>query len=241
MSCRIHPSDLGAGVCACCLRERLSNLFAAHPDNGAAPSPAIKQKPEPCAAPLLCSRSGPHDSFAADDCHGNRKPCPNKAISNSIVPKPSVSNSWHSALILWQRKKNKKKSTQTSPGAEEFSRGRTKKPHIRPVNARGMSPASIDQTEEEDGRRLSANSSLRRKAQRQQSPCKLSSYALCLNPLMRPSPGNQRNHALETVFTGEPRGTFNPRCSGAGAAVPDACSGLVPNRSRKLVDLGKVW
>lgn len=237
MNCRIHPSDLGAGVCACCLRERLSNLFAAPPDNAAEPSPAIKQTPEPC------SRSKPHDSFAADYCHGNRKSCPNKPIPNSIVPKPSGSNSWHSALILWQRRKNKnQKSTQNSPGIEEFSRGRTKKPTIRPVNARGMSPASMDKAEEEDGRRLSANSSLRRKAQRQQSPCKLSSYALCLNPLMRPSPGNQRSHALETVFAGEPRPeTFNPRCSAVGEAVPDACSGMVPNRSRKLVDLGKVW
>ncbi|KAI0489184.1 hypothetical protein KFK09_029026 [Dendrobium nobile] len=234
MRCRTHPSDHGAGVCPCCLRERLSALTVAQVENKAKPSRAI-----------LSSRSDfPNVSDERQKRRAvkfSKNSSPKKAESDAIVLKSSGSNSSFLDLILGQWKKNKKKSPHIAPAAEDVSRGRSRKPHVQPVDGRGMSPAMKDETNK-DERRISTPSPLKRKAQRPQSPNKLSSYAVCLSPMLRPSPGNRRNHgASEAVFAGDLQGTLNRKWSGAGVAVPDASSGQGLNRSRKLVDLGKAW
>ncbi|PKU60427.1 hypothetical protein MA16_Dca028552 [Dendrobium catenatum] len=73
---------------------------------------------------------------------------------------------------------------------------------------------------------------------------RLSSFGLCLSPMVRPIPANRRGHAPpETSFPSEKRGTFNRRCgSGGGAVVHELSPCLMANRSRKLVDFGRiVW
>ncbi|KAL0905042.1 hypothetical protein M5K25_027213 [Dendrobium thyrsiflorum] len=240
MRCRTHPSDHGAGVCPCCLRERLSALTVDPAENKAKPSPAILRSRSdfPNASDERQKRRAVKLSLLSPN---RRNPSPKKAESDAIVLKRSGSNSSFLALIIRQWKKNKKKSPHISPATEDVSRGRSRKPHVQPVDGRGMSPAMKDETDK-DERRISTPSPLRRKAQRPQSPNRLSSYAVCLSPMLRPSPGNRRNHgASETVLAGDQQGTLNRRWSGVGVAALDASSGQGLNRSRKLVDLGKAW
>lgn len=240
MRCRAHTSDHGAGVCAHCLRERLSALTAAAAEHNAEQYPAnISSRSDfPDASEDGKKRCAQKFSFLSP-VRGN--PSPKKAEPDAVVLKPSVSNFSFLALIIRQWRKNKNKSPHISPAAEGVNRGRSRQPHVQPVNGRGMSPVMRDETEKH-GRRISTPSPLNRKAQRQQSPNRLSSYAVCLSPMLRPTPGNRRNHGpSETVFTGDLKGSLNRKWSGVGVAVHDSSSGLGLNRSRKLVDLGKTW
>lgn len=235
--CKTHPSDQASGVCARCLRERLSALTAAEAEHGAEQSSPAKIGSRP-DFPDGKRRRAPKPSRLSP-IRGN--PSPKKAEPEAIVLKPSGSNLSFLALIIRQWRKSKKKSPHMSPAAEDVGRGRSRQAHVRPVSGRGMSPATNDEAEEHR-RRAAAPSPLRRKAQRQQSPSRLSSYAVCLSPMLRPSPGNRRSHApAETPFSGDLKGALNRKWSGVGGAVPDGSSGQGLNRSRKLVDLGKAW
>lgn len=240
MRCRTHPSDHGAGVCACCLRERLSALAAVAAENNDKPSPAILSHRSDFANVSDDGQKRRAVKFSfLSPIWGN--PSPKKAESDAIVLKPSVSNFSFLALVIRQWKKNKKKSPHISPPAEDVTRGRSMKPHVQPVNGRGMSPAMKDKTEE-DERRITTPSPLRRKAHRQQSPNKLSSYVVCLSPMLMPSPRNRRNYGpSDTVFAGDLQGTLNRKWSGIGVPGSDVTPGIGLNRSRKLVDLGKAW
>ncbi|XP_020588676.1 uncharacterized protein LOC110030347 [Phalaenopsis equestris] len=230
MRCNTHPFHSGIGVCAFCLRERLSALTS--PKYDEVSSPEYHRNPKPSSAhptppPPLCHPS-PFSNVSGKNRNAKRfsllspiwgYPSPKKAQSAAGFSKSSGSNnSWVLALGLGRKMRNKKAS-----------------PHVQPLSGRGMSPA----TEQSPGRGVSIPSPLWRK----QSPHRFSSFGLCLSPMMRPIAGNRREHAPpETAFSGEFRGTFSRRCgSGGGAMAYDLPPGLITNRSRKLVDLGKVW
>ncbi|PKA53058.1 hypothetical protein AXF42_Ash002040 [Apostasia shenzhenica] len=115
MMCKIHPSDPGAGVCACCLRERLSTLAASVAEDEADPSSEAIFSPL-CGQPNL-----------------------REMETYPVVLKPSTPKL--SELIRCRTWGNKKKTMPISPAAEEDARGRTRKPQFLPVKARGMSPA----------------------------------------------------------------------------------------------------
>ncbi|XP_020673081.1 uncharacterized protein LOC110092754 [Dendrobium catenatum] len=236
MRCRTHPSDSGIGVCPFCLRERLSSLAVADSSNGhvETSSPENHWDPDRSSAPraptpLLCHLSPFSNAAGKNRAVGKfsllspiwgSNPGPKKAESGAGLSKPSGSNnSWLLALNLGRRKRNKRAS-----------------PHVQPVSGRGMSPAA----ELSPGRGVSIPSPM----WRQQSPRRLSSFGLCLSPMVRPIPANRRGHAPpETSFPSEKRGTFNRRCgSGGGAVVHELSPCLMANRSRKLVDFGRiVW
>ncbi|KAK8964992.1 hypothetical protein KSP40_PGU018815 [Platanthera guangdongensis] len=59
MRCRIHPSAAGAGVCASCLRDRLSALSVATVEGRAGPASAIRKILDSSCSPpaLLCPLS----------------------------------------------------------------------------------------------------------------------------------------------------------------------------------------
>lgn len=234
MRCNIHPSDSGIGVCAFCLRDRLSAITASSAGYDKASSPESDRDPDRSSAPrtrspILCHLSpfsnvtGKNRSaqkFSLFSPIWGNPSCPKKAESGSKTS--GSNNSWLLALNLGRRKRNKKAST-----------------HVQPVSGRGMSPAA----ELSPGRGVTTPSPM----WRQQSPRRFSSFSLCLSPMVRPIPGNRRGHAPpETSFSGEIRGMFNRRCGGGGggvggAVVPELWPGLMTNRSRKLADLGKVW
>lgn len=246
MRCRIHSSDAGSGVCACCLRDRLSALTFSPVDGDL-------QNPDSSTSPSSFPNFS--DRRSTDQGSGGRKSCsvkfsilnplwgskntPKKVEINAVVLKPSGSNVRLSALILPQRIRRNNKSTAIRPAAEDEIRGRSKKP---PGSGRGMSPASGNEG-------APAPSPLKRKvvatqphnAQTQPSSRSVSSFAMCLNPVVRPSHGYRRSHGLgQAVVAGEIRRTIVRGYDG-GAAVPDPSFVLGPNRSRKLVDLGKIW
>ncbi|KAG0449855.1 hypothetical protein HPP92_027072 [Vanilla planifolia] len=263
MKCKLHPSDSAAGVCACCLRERLHSLASSTVGEHPVPPPLIRQKSNPSSAPsrLLRPRSAVH-SAAGVTSHqeehtagggGGRRisvlspglghPSPIKRESKLSRP-----NSWFSSLIRGGRKRPKNASPQISSAPEETGHGGLTKAQILAANCRGMSPAAEEETEyyASDGeyataRRLPGPSPLMRKATAAQqnnanhSPRSVSSFALCITPLIRTSPGNRRSFATPE----SPRGVFTRRCG--GGALPDGSFILQQNRSRKLVDLGKVW
>lgn len=232
MRCRTHPTHSGIGVCAFCLRERLSALTASPAACQEVSSPDCRVDPERSSAtrsppPLLCHLS-PFSSAGGKNRAAKKlslwspiraNPGPKKADCAAGFSKPSGSTtSWRSALSLGRTMRNKKTS-----------------PHVQPVSGRGMSPA----VELSPGRGAAPIPS---PLWRRQSPHRFSSFGLCLSPMVRPIPGNRRAHAPpETAFSGEIRGTFNRRCGGDGAVITELSPSLVTNRSRKLVDLGKVW
>ncbi|XP_020577596.1 uncharacterized protein LOC110022822 [Phalaenopsis equestris] len=236
MRCREHSSDHSGGVCPRCLRDRLSSLAAAEAEQEGRRSPEIlsSHTDSPNVSDDQKRRAHKLSLFSPIRV----KQTPKKTESDAIVLKPSISHSGFLSLIMKQWSKNRKKLQGISPAEEYDSRGRSRKPHLQPVNGRGMSPA-MKEEREGDRRRISAPSPLRQKAQRQQSPNRFSSYVVCLSPMLRPSPGNRRNHGpSDTVIAGDVHGSLNRKWSGVGVAFPEASSGLGMNRSRKLVDLG---
>ncbi|KAG0472796.1 hypothetical protein HPP92_014219 [Vanilla planifolia] len=274
MRCKIHSSDPGAGVCACCLRERLSALASSAAGKDSVPPTSSRQKSDLSSArqSVLCHRPARHSvsgsassaaAITAGGCGGGKPPIvppisgdPNLKRSESDRFKSSKSNFWLVALIRGRGKGNKKASPQVSSVQEDVGLGQARKPHVPEVIGRGLSPAPEEETAEytSDGeltiaRRLPSRSPTTQKStvaqhgkgQANQNPRSISSLALCLSPLVGPSHSNRRSFATPEVgFTGgEIRGTFNRRCE--RVAVPDASFVLGPNRSRKLVDLGKAW
>lgn len=233
MKCRIHPSDSGAGVCACCLRERLSALTSSHARDYDLSSTEDRRNlgSSSVPPPILCNQPAfPKISRNNRGPENNRDNLNAGKATSDAAPSepPSGSNSWLLGLTLGRKKKSKKNS-----------------PHVQLVNARGMSPAAEEAVEggcarkPSPGRCTSTPSPMRR----QPSPRSFSGLGRCLSPLMRPSPGTHRGQASPvTAFPGKLHGNLNRRCSGVGRAdVPDVSSVLATNRSRKLVDLGKDW
>ncbi|PKA53285.1 hypothetical protein AXF42_Ash010015 [Apostasia shenzhenica] len=267
MRCKIHPSDPGVGVCALCLRQRLSAIAAAE-DVG--PSPDLRGKPR------LFHRSTAPDPFglrpAEDLSHLHHRssqigttpasssmfstmlphPTHEETESESGTEKPSDSRSWLWPLwgiVRCRRKRNKKMSRFVSVDEQEDKRRTAKVLHPQHVNGRGMSPADKEEVDvvDSDGgyttdpfptAASNHNNSHQRNCHR-----RFSSLGLCFSPLLRPSPGNRKCQATSEVgFSGELRGTFNSyghRGGAAAGATAGRSSGMGPNRSRKLADFGK--
>ncbi|KAK8945775.1 hypothetical protein KSP40_PGU021456 [Platanthera guangdongensis] len=231
MKCSVHPSNCGEGVCAFCLRERLSIITGSLAGNDDLLSPDDTQRSS--VPPLLGGRQSALNKFDGKNL-GARKlslesPSPKKAESDDAVSGPSGSPSCLPGLTLGRKKRNKMTSL-----------------HVDPVNTRGMSPVS-DEAAARGG--LSAKQSPSRctsspPIRRQQSPRSFSSLALCLSPLGRPIPGNHGGNNLpDMTLPVKIRGTFNQQCGrgGGGGGIPDLPSALGTSRSRKLADLGKIW
>lgn len=64
-----------------------------------------------------------------------------------------------------------------------------------------------------------------------------SGFAVCLSPLVRPSPAHRRSQAAETGFSGDLKSPAHQRHVAAGG--PPVGPSLCHNRSRKIADIGR--
>ncbi|PKA56338.1 hypothetical protein AXF42_Ash014841 [Apostasia shenzhenica] len=257
MKCSIHRSDPGAGVCAFCLHERLSTLAASITTDPSLEIGSI-QKPSLPGSPRKSCRESSIPAAGARIAGNFSLSSP--SLINNVESLKSSRNpaSCLSALIRCRRMKiDSNTSPQGSPEAVEAARGRARKPRVPPPSGRGMSPAARgamelrspdvgNAKEASPSRWLSTPSPLRQKArtaatttpnyngQKNRNPQSVSGISLFLSPMVRPSSGNRRSRTpAEATNWSELRAG-----AGAGAGVP---SFLVPSRSRKLADFGKVW
>ncbi|KAG1360940.1 hypothetical protein COCNU_09G004030 [Cocos nucifera] len=293
MKCKKHPYELGVGVCASCLRERLLDLIAAQNE---LPAEHHLHRPDPSPQllpPLVFPRSvspyvshrrsvgsdasaaygrrynhrffttpqvGPTFDAAADgfsgDADGGRRRISGRFSVFSILfrhqrsgeaesdlgsSKRSGSGSWFSALI---RRRRKKKSRSFS-AEEAAATGRSQ------ASDRGMSPVIDDDdadgcssgysTESSSGWRRPTPTPMRRfpasSFHRYGGRAGISSFAVCLSPLIRVGHNSWRGQPAESgTMSGELRSTASPhRCRHRSAGGVS----LGPNRSRKLAGLGR--
>lgn len=254
MRCKIHPSEASPGVCATCLRERLTALADAVAVAGEADFSSVRRR--------TLGRSASSNAFGLRPAipHQGRK---NAAVSegdgvgrihfrrftffsdlvghfrhretesNLEAKRPSRSRSWLSAMIRGKGRRKKKKKA-----AQIVLEDR--------VIGRGMSPAEKEDTtdyESESGYQTEppvkgprdSSSPMRHAEENHYS--RFTGFSLCFSPLMRPSPRNRWSQApSEIAFSGELRGPFTAqqqRYGGGGSSV------LGQNRSRKIADFGK--
>lgn len=101
MTCKLHPVDSGAGVCATCLRERLNSVVAytepleePHPIPCSTPSSAAVGLPRPSLLSAFFSRRGHNHGLGEEGGEGK-------------THKFRKSTSWLSALLNLRRRKKK--------------------------------------------------------------------------------------------------------------------------------------
>lgn len=260
MKCKRHPYEVGPGVCASCLRDRLLNVLAAQ----IALADTPRRRPEPILLPASISpnrrsvdSAGPRRQLlffstpqvAPSSTATARRsrsflsslfshPRSNEHHTDPVKSKRFGSISWISKLIPGRRRR--KKTKMSSP------------PPVRiACRDRGMSPAAEDDddrdTVSESGYSTEASGMSRRTMP---TPMRAvhhhhrhrqggSGFTMCLSPLVHTLPAGRRCHAApaaEIGFSGELRPVLAPpRSSGAGAGAES----FGPNRSRKLADFGR--
>ncbi|WOL18274.1 hypothetical protein Cni_G27067 [Canna indica] len=165
------------------------------------------------------------------------------------APRVSSSGSWFSALIPGRsksKKKKKKKKSQFSSAAEveEEAASSWRPRRSCQTEDRGMSPEIEDEDDEDSVqssdewrrptptpmRRFPANHCQHR------STGAVSGFSVCLSPLVNFGPESRRGHPAEVGISGDLR---SPRSSIHHRDPPVGVAGLAPNRSRKLVDIGR--
>ncbi|RWW81654.1 hypothetical protein BHE74_00009934 [Ensete ventricosum] len=292
MKCKKHPYELGAGVCASCLRERLLGLVAAQ--NGLSPHDyhynnrrrRFDATPVPPAPPVAFPRSvspylPPRRSAGSSASHhrdrrffstpqlgptfggeadGGRSRSygrfsvlkalfglhrPEKVEADWGYCEGSGSRSWFSTLVPRIRRKEKQPHVSSAAGGEalpELTRRSCR------VGGRGMSPDMEEEEVDEIGyssessngwrrptptplRRISANT-----RSRHHHPGGLggvSSFAVCLSPLMRVGPSGRHSHVAEAAAVSSelwgPASSVRRHRLAPSAGAP---RGLVPSRSR---------
>ncbi|XP_020574717.1 uncharacterized protein LOC110020811 [Phalaenopsis equestris] len=248
MRCKIHPSDPGTGVCASCLRERLTNLSAAVANAGDADfSPTSRRNLGRFTAKSFGLRPADPDS---DGAGGRRKHIGRFSFLSSLLThsvhketnsdsefaKPSRTRSWISSMIRGRRMQKRKKRSPPRFVVDER------------VSGRGMSPVEKEESTDFDSesgyhtdpfpmRQQDVNHYGGRQPRRNY---RLMGFSLCFSPLMRPSPGNRKNQVPSEVgFSGELRGGPNTQRNRYGGASAGGSYALGPNRSRKIADFGK--
>lgn len=244
MRCKIHLADTGAGVCAACLRERLTNLSAAVANAGDADySPESRRNLGRSAFPKSFGlrpadpdterRHARRFSFLSFLLAQSKQ---RETNSDSEAAKPSRTRTWLSSMIRRRRVQKTKKRTPPRFATAEW------------VSDRGMSPAEKEESTDFDSdsgyhtdplpmRQPEMNHYCGRQRNRN---CRLTGFSLCFSPLMRPSPGKRKNQAPSEVgFSGELRGGFNTQRNRFGGASAGGKPVLGPNRSRKIADFGK--
>ncbi|CAL9115470.1 unnamed protein product [Musa textilis] len=299
MKCKKHPYELGAGVCASCLRERLLALVAAQ--DGLSPRDyhynnhrrRFDAPPDPPAPPVAFPRSvspylPPRRSAGSSASHhsdrrffstpqlgptfggevdGGRSRSygrfsvlkalfghhrPEKVEVDCGYCEGSGSRSWFSALVPGIRRK--KKQPQVSSAAEGEAHPEQTRRSCRVVG-RGMSPAMEEEEVDEVGyssessngwrrptptplRRISASTRSRHHLPRGLGG--VSSFAVCLSPLMRVGPGGSHSHAAEAAaVSSELWGPARSVRRHRRAPAAGARRGLDPSRSRKLADFAR--
>ncbi|KAK8944203.1 hypothetical protein KSP39_PZI008096 [Platanthera zijinensis] len=259
MRCKNHPSD-APGVCATCLRERLTALAAAVANASEADFSSERRR--------YLGRSASSDTFGlrpAGPHHGRENAAVSEGggvrrrhlrrftffsdllghfrhretESNAEAKRPSRSRSWLSVMIRGKGRLKKKKKKKTSQIVLEDR-----------VIGRGMSPAEKEETmgyDSESGYQTEPPLKGPRDASSPEIHYgghnlhnRFTGLSLCFSPLMRPSPGNRRSEApSEVAFSGELRGTFNAPRQRYGGTSAGGSSGVGQNRSRKIADFGK--
>lgn len=249
MRCKIHPSDPGAGVCATCLRERLTTLSSAVAKAGDADySPESRRNLGRSASPKSFGlRPADPDS---DGGGGQREHVRRFSFlsfllthskhmetnSDSEAAKPSRSRSWLSSMIRGRRVQKRKKRTPPRFVMEERVTGRGLSPAEKEVSTDFDSESGYH-TDPLPTRQPEVSNYSGRQRRRN---CRLKGFSMCFSPLMRPSPGKRKNQAPSEVgFSGELRGGFNTQRNRYGGASSGGSSFLGPNRSRKIADFGK--
>ncbi|XP_072989102.1 uncharacterized protein [Typha latifolia] len=244
MRCKIHPYANAVGVCAPCLCDRLFALVAA--ENGASPIPSPSPPPPP--PPLAFPRSVPPYAsggrsgllFSRTPQIGGEKEKGRKfsilstIFGHSRSAEPSRTSSWLKGILHGGRRRKPQQSD--SP------------PQRRPYPARdrGMSPES----REDDDSGYSTESSpwrpmptpMRRVGydlrRHHHGGGAMSGFAVCLSPLVRPSPGHRRCHVADAGFSGELRRAKAPQHHRHGSA--GSAASLHHHRSNKLAHLGRL-
>ncbi|KAK8945419.1 hypothetical protein KSP40_PGU006967 [Platanthera guangdongensis] len=252
MRCKIHPSD-APGVCATCLRERLTALAAAVANASEADFSSERRR--------YLGRSASSDTFGlrpAGPIHGRENAAVSEGggvrrrhfrrftffsdllchfrhretESNAEAKRPSRSRSWLSVMIRGKGRLKKKKKTSQIVLEDR-------------VIGRGMSPAEKEETMGYDsdsgyqtepplkGPRDASSPDIHYGGHNFHS--RFTGLSLCFSPLMRPS----GQTPSEVAFSGELRGTFNAPRQRYGGTSAGGSSGLGPNRSRKIADFGK--
>ncbi|OAY71356.1 hypothetical protein ACMD2_07975 [Ananas comosus] len=163
----------------------------------------------------------------------------------------SRSTSWLSALVRGGRRRRRRRSKTPevhSPALTSPS-SMARRSSYRAARDRGMSPESESPGAGERWWHPTPSPLRRASHHRAAAPgggAGISGFAVCLSPLVRPSPSHRRSQgsaapAGDMGFSGELRSARSPRhhrrVSGSGFAAPSA---LCHNRSRKLADFGRL-
>ncbi|KAG0452791.1 hypothetical protein HPP92_025149 [Vanilla planifolia] len=266
MKCRRHPFEVGVGVCASCLRERLVALIAEQNELAADDLPCrrLESYPSPSNPPHLSfprsvspyishRRSlgsdypapnrrlshffstplvGSYSSFSVAE--GDRKPRRSFSIwsavfghSRSDHSEPRSSSSWLSAL------KRKKKSRNLPTAAEHGM------PHAKYEEERNHRQGSGYSSDSSPGRRFPAPTPMRSSAARRS--CSggsrgVSGFAVCLSPLVRPSPQCRRG-GVDSGISSDIRLVGNHKTRLHASSGEPAT--LATNRSKKLADFAE--
>ncbi|EEE57606.1 hypothetical protein OsJ_07987 [Oryza sativa Japonica Group] len=216
MRCKKHPYQAGGGVCATCLNDRLLALAAAQ--NGASSSPPPPAAPPAAAAPAFPRSVSPYVSRRKSDSSGG----------GALKHHPS---------LLFFRTPQVGPAYGSSGGLEEGDIGRS----CRVVSNRGLSPErDCDGSDEESSSptdppwQPSPSPMRRTPCRRRQTSTMPSGFAVCLSPLVRPSPGRRHRHAHPP----DP-GTFSCELRPSPLHNLSSAASITRCRSRKLADGGR--
>lgn len=217
MKCRRHPYELGPGVCATCLRERLLALIAAR-DGRHSPERSTNSLSSPSPRNLRRFFSTPQVNHTSKD--GNKSSLFHTLFGYSKSDEIQPSRSWISKLMNLKKRSKSKESKSTCKIRDD----------------RGMSPTRGDENSCSSGYSTDSSTSWRRPEptplRKFNNPIRsgsgLSGFSVCLSPLVRPN---------STKFNGdEVRGACRTHIRRHKSA---AGSGLVHNGSKKLADYGR--
>lgn len=235
MRCKKHFSDHSSsvGVCASCLRHKLSTLsIHSQSQNPPIPNPNPKPKPNPNPnpPPLVLPRSvSPYKSGRPAPTHIQRfYSTPQVDLSHQRRKK----NSGKFGLISKLFRSRSGKSQPSDQAAPTTSTSLSLSSSYS-CYAKGMSPDRPSDEFDSPARSLPRPSPGRVRP----SPAR-AGIALCLSPLLRPSPARQWNFGPDGGYSGEIRAST----AGQGNSNKPHLSGAASfcaNRSRKLADFGR--
>ncbi|PKA50106.1 hypothetical protein AXF42_Ash019624 [Apostasia shenzhenica] len=285
MKCKKHPCEVGAGICASCLRDRLLAVIAEQNKLAATAGAAdghLRRRSDDNRPPL------PHPEFSFPRSVSPYVSHRRSVGSNASAPRRRLhrffstpqagpvacadqssdlavrqrnrrfslwsaffghlgsestgsrsSESWISALI--RRKKKSRTVSEVAKAAPipAMDRGMSPEKYYCEEEGDGGSGYSSDSS---DGWRMPASTPMRRAAARQNrlaSVRGISGFAVCLSPLVRPSPNCRQRHSVpESGFSADSRPAGNHhvrRHVSFGEAAAYA-----HNRSRKIADFGRL-
>ncbi|XP_062222403.1 uncharacterized protein LOC133921505 [Phragmites australis] len=281
MRCKKHPYQVGGGVCATCLRDRLLALAAAQNGASSSPPPQAPPAPEPVAFPRSVS---PYVSRRKSDASGGALrhhpsllflrtpqvgPAAGVLVEGDIgyeyekrragkfsvlatlfghhhhhrseekekgSSKEHKKRSWLAGIMPRRHKKQAPAAASASPPSPPPRRS------CRVVSNRGLSPergshggSGEESSSPADPPWRPFPSPMRRTpCRRRQTNSMPSGFAVCLSPLVRPSPG-RRHRAVQPPDPG----TFSCELRPSPLHSLSSAASITRCRSKKLADGGR--